>query len=223
MKFTLTTILAFATTGWSVAIPEVKRSGAISITPHCEYSSSIGVLGCKIDVNNVAYWPSSPSCNNICVKVSANGRSVNLLKIDQSGGAYDISYNAWNYLSTGQNATTNPTQGGGIDATYEDVDMSECEHLLTTPEKKLAFSAANSMNFIASCLAEPSSYVAQHSVLYNIANPTCNWGVNEVCNLDLSVSNQPSCPGSVLGIQTLLTSEPVYNIDYGTGAVSLAQ
>lgn len=32
---------------------------AMGITPHDMYSSSVGVLGCKIDTNRVAYWPQS--------------------------------------------------------------------------------------------------------------------------------------------------------------------
>jgi hypothetical protein len=69
------------------------RAAAIGVwtTPHDKYSSSVGVLGCKINTNRVAYWPGSVDCNNICVKLSYNGRSVNLLRIDQSGGAYDVS------------------------------------------------------------------------------------------------------------------------------------
>jgi hypothetical protein len=32
----------------------VKRGGGgISVTPHAQYSSSVGVLGCKIDTNRV--------------------------------------------------------------------------------------------------------------------------------------------------------------------------
>lgn len=220
MQYTLTTLAGLAASVSATAIPEVKRSGGISITPHDSYSSSIGVLGCKIDTNRVAYWPTFPSCNNMCVKVSANGRSVNLLKIDQSGGAYDISYDAWNYLSTGLSAVDNPTTGGGVSATYEDVDMSECADLLKTEDQKLAFTAANSMGFVAGCLAEPSSWMAQNYALYNLANCACTLGEDEVCSLDLSVSNQPSCPHQ-LGIQTPNTNsnDTVENIVYGSGAL----
>jgi hypothetical protein len=144
MKTTIMTVAFLAANAAAIAIPEVKRSGAVSVTPHDMYSSSVGVLGCKIDVNRVAYWPSFPSCDNICVKVTANGRSVNLLKIDQSGGAHDISYDAWNYLNVGKSAKEDPTMGNTIEATYEDVDMSQCADLLKPAAGgKLAFSAAN--------------------------------------------------------------------------------
>lgn len=108
--------------------------------------------------------------------------------------------------------------GGGIDATYEDVDMSECADLLTTEDKSLGFTAANSMGFISSCMAT-DSWVSKNYSLWNIANMVCTLGEDERCNLDLSVSNQPSCPHQ-LGVQTPLTvSPPVENIAYGTGAL----
>jgi len=220
MKFTLATIAGLAATATSVAIPNVKRDGSISVTPHAQYSSAIGVLGCKIDTNRVAYWPGTPGCDSMCVKVSANGRSVNLLWIDSSGGAHDISYDAWNYLSTGKSATEDPTMGGGISATYETLDMSECADNINSPDGKLAFEAANSVNYVVSCSS--NSWFSSNHALYNIADSTCNYGVNDVCTLDLSVSNQPSCAGSTLGDMSPLTSLPVWNIDYGTGEKSLA-
>jgi hypothetical protein len=199
-----------------IAGASVAAAVGVSITPHEQYSSSVGVLGCKINTNRVAYWPMSVGCDNICVQVTAGGRSVNLLHIDQSGGAYDISYDAWNYLSTGQSATTDPTTGGGIPAEYEFVDASNCADLIHTPSGGLPLSASNSIDYLASCLSQPSSFVAQHYTLYNILNPTCTWGVDETCTLDLSVSNQPSC-ASQLGAPVVLTSDPVTNIAYGTG------
>lgn len=197
-----------------------KRDNNILITPHDRYSSSIGVLGCKINTNRIAYWPSSPSCDSICVEVSINGRSVNLLKIDQSGGAYDISYDAWNYLSTGLSAEVYPSTGGLLAATYTDVDMIHCVDIIKEPENRLAFSAANSMNFITSC--SPDSWVGTNYALYNIANSACTYGYDEVCTMpSVSEGNQPNCPHQ-LGSQVELTTCPVYNIDYSTGVKSLA-
>ncbi|KAI1462341.1 hypothetical protein F4805DRAFT_130404 [Annulohypoxylon moriforme] len=223
MLFSVLSFLTCAAAVSATAIPSsapAKRGDSISVTPHDRYSSSIGVLGCKINTNRVAYWPSAPDCNNICVKVSANGRSVNLLKIDQSGGAHDISYDAWNYLSTGKNATENPTAGGGLAATYEDVPMSECADLLND-KKHLAFAAANSMNFITSCSA--NTWVGQNYALYNILNTQCTWGYDELCHMpDPSQGNQPICDHT-LGLTVALTTDPVYNIDYPTGKTSLAQ
>ncbi|KAI1215080.1 uncharacterized protein F4807DRAFT_20242 [Annulohypoxylon truncatum] len=196
-----------------------KRGTSVSVTPHDSYSSSIGVLGCKINTNRVAYWPSAPDCDKLCVKVTANGRSVNLLKVDQSGGAYDISYDAWNYLSTGKNATVDPTAGGGLPATYEDVPMSECADLLKD-KQHLSFAAANSMNFISSCSA--STWVGQNYALYNILNTQCTWGIDELCHLpDPSQGNQPICDHQ-LGLTVALTDCPVININYPTGTTSVA-
>ena len=220
---TTATILGFAAAASAATLPSKftrRQGGGISVTPHDKFSSSIGVLGCKINTNRVAYWPSFPGCDDICVKVSANGRSVNLLKIDQSAGAFDISYDAWNYLVTGQGAEENPTMGGGIDATYETVDPSECADLITEPEGKLAFIAANSVPFITSCPA--NSWIGQNYALYNIKTSVCTYGIDEVCQMpDPSVSNQPTCPHQ-LGAGDPLTNLPVWNIDYGTGEKSIA-
>ncbi|TXB97704.1 hypothetical protein FocTR4_00012160 [Fusarium oxysporum f. sp. cubense] len=59
----------------------------VSITPHDQYSSSIGVLGCKVDTNRIAYWPLEVGCDGICVKVANKGRFLHLLRIDKSQGA----------------------------------------------------------------------------------------------------------------------------------------
>jgi hypothetical protein len=76
------------------------------------------------------------------------------------------------------------------------------------------------MNFIAGCGA--NSWVGQNHELVNIANPTCNYGTDEICTLNMAVSNQPQCPNSVLGNKDVLTTDPVYNIMYGTGKEQLA-
>ncbi|KAK6205924.1 hypothetical protein LQW54_008116 [Pestalotiopsis sp. IQ-011] len=194
---------------------------SVSTTPHDSYSSSIGVLGCKIDTNRVAYWPGSVDCNNLCVKLTYGDRSVNLLRVDQSGGAYDISYDAWAYLQTGKSATVDAITGGGVDMEYEEVDASECADLIQTDGSKLPLSASNSMNFLSSCLAEPDSWVAQNHVLYNICDSVCTLGFDETCTLDLSVSNQPSCPHT-LGLTTTLAGAAVTNIEYESGKAVVA-
>ncbi|KAK3382183.1 hypothetical protein B0T24DRAFT_516079, partial [Lasiosphaeria ovina] len=205
-------ILAFATAA--------AATGAW-VTPHDSYSSSVGVLGCKINTDRVAYWPGSVDCNNICVKLTYGSRSVHLLRIDQSGGAYDISYDAWNYLQTGSSATADPIAGGTVAMDYQEVDASECADLIYTPGSKLPLSAANSMNFVASCLSQPNSWVAKNYVLYNICDAICTLGFDETCSLDLATSNQPSCPHT-LGLTNTLTSAPVYNIQYVTGKTVVA-
>ena len=142
--------------------------------------------------------------------------------VDQSGGAYDISYDAWVYLQTGEGAAKNPIQGGGIGATYKNVDMSQCADLITSPDHKLPLMAANSMSLVGSCIAKTSSYIASNSGLWNIATSQCTYGIPEECTLNMAVSNQPTCPSGKLGIQTPLTDMPVFNLQYGTGKEVLA-
>jgi hypothetical protein len=156
-----------------IAARSLPPSGTVSVTPHEQYSSSIGVLGCKVDTNRIAYWPAPPGCDGMCVQLSYQGRSLHVLHADQSGGAYDISYDAWNTLLTGQSAAADPQQGGGLAMDYAVVDMSNCADILAGAGGKLPLSAANSMNYFASCAAQPASWAAQHSALYNIADPVC--------------------------------------------------
>lgn len=184
-----------------------------AITPHEQYGSSIGTLGCKINTNHVAYFPEEVSCDDICIKVSYGGRKLYLLRIDQSAGYHDISYAAWNWLAFGKHVTEDPQTGGGIDMEYETVHPSNCHDLLD--DGKLPLMAANSMNYLTSCLAQPSSWVANNYRLYNIANDICTLGIDEVCTVNLAVSNQPVCP-SGLGSEAELNLK-VINIAYGTG------
>ncbi|KAH7208455.1 uncharacterized protein BKA55DRAFT_600064 [Fusarium redolens] len=98
--------------------------------------------------------------------VTKERREVYLFKIDSSGGAYDISYDAWNFLVTGKSALEAPSMGGAVLMTYEVVDPSYCVPLLQ--DGRLPLAAANSMNYLANCLQSPNSWVATHHVLYNI-------------------------------------------------------
>lgn len=188
-------------------------------TPHEQYSSSVGVLGCKINTNRVAYWPASVDCSSICVELSHAGRSVKLLRIDQSEGAYDVSYDAWNYLYTGESARDHPATGGPVEMQYRNLSASACADLLD--DGALPLSAPNSMNFLASCLGRPDSWVADHYVLYNVLDSICSLGRDEECTIDWPAANQPDCP-SMLGEPVELTSAPVHNIQYGTGELVLA-
>jgi hypothetical protein len=206
----------------AAALPAVLAGGSgVSVTPHDKYSSSVGVLGCKVNTDRIAYWPGSISCDSICISLSYEGRSVKLLRIDQSQGAHDVSYDAWNYLVSGKSARKDPQMGGGIAMEYEELDASECADLIYTDGNKLPLSASNSINYLASCLAEPSSWVAQNHVLFNVLDAICTWGYDEECTLDLATSNQPKCPHT-LGLTVALTTCPVYDIAYGTGEVMLA-
>ncbi|KAL6857439.1 hypothetical protein ACO1O0_004874 [Amphichorda felina] len=219
MHTSLAALFAASAAIVSVGAVPFRNSQTASITPHDKYSSSIGVPGCKINTNRVAYWPGSVSCDKICVKVTNADRSLYLLKIDSSAGAYDISYDAWNELAFGSSAKENPQMGGGIQMEYEFVDTNNCKDLLD--DGKLPLSAPNSINYVASCLGQPNSWVAKNYKLVNIADSQCKYGKDEECTLDLNVSNQPSCP-STLGTTENL-DKPVFDIEYGTGKEVKAQ
>jgi hypothetical protein len=206
----LLTVLTLAT------IARASASGRVSIwaTPHEQFSSSAGVLGCKVDNNRIAYWPGQVDCNNICVSVSYAGRSLTLLHVDTSEGAYDISYDAWNYLYTGYSAEDQPVSGGPVPMDYEYLHPSECADLIHTEGGGLPLSAPTAMNFLTSCMAQPDSWVAQNHVLYNIIDAICSWGFDEECTLE-PPANQATCPHTLGLLESLPSS--VYNIRYGTG------
>lgn len=215
------TISSVALSALVLATQSAAATTTVPVTPHDSYSSSVGVLGCKINTNRVAYWPSAIDCNNICVSLTYSGRSVYLLRIDQSGGAHDVSYDAWNYLITGKSATDDPTAGGAVDMETENVDVSKCSGLINTSGSALPLSAANSMNYLNMCLEEKAagndSWVGDNYILYNIADPICTYGHDEKCTLaDWPTQNQATCPHT-LGDPVALTSDPVYNIRYPTG------
>lgn len=203
------------------AVAQSSDGGTVWATPHDSYSSSVGVLGCKVNTDRIAYWPGSVDCNNICVSLSYGDRSVKLLRIDSSQGAHDVSYDAWNYLITGYSAAKRPTAGGAVAMEFEYVKPSACSDLIHTDGHKLPLSASNSINFLASCLEQPDSWVAKNYVLYNIQDAICSWGHNEKCDLDWPNANQPAC-SHTLGDSVALTTEPVYNIRYPSGEKVLA-
>jgi hypothetical protein len=214
MLFPIATIAAFAISTTALAVPSTRHT--IPITPHDFHSSSVGVLGCKINTDRDAYWPSAVSCDKICVRVSINGCCVNLLKFDTSGGAYDITYDPYSHLVTGESAKENPITGGSVSATDEDVDMSECKDPLLTKDKNLAFTAANSVSFVTKC-KQANSWVGNNSSLFNIANSACILGVDERCEyLDLNSGNQPTCSHQ-LGLQILMEGLARDDILYSNG------
>ncbi|KAJ6437644.1 endonuclease/exonuclease/phosphatase [Purpureocillium lavendulum] len=61
--------------------------------------------------------------------------------------------------------------------TYEQRDPDECRPLLSGG--KLPLSAANTMNYLGSCLGE-SNWVANHYELVNILDPRCRFGWDEI-------------------------------------------
>ncbi|CEJ91848.1 hypothetical protein VHEMI07536 [[Torrubiella] hemipterigena] len=195
--------------------------GTVWATPHDSYSSSVGVLGCKINTDRVAYWPETVTCDNICVSLSYGGRQVYLLRVDQSGGAHDISYDAWNYLYTGNSAADKPVAGGAIAMEFKPADPSKCSGLINTSGGKMPLSAANSMNYLSDCLSQKDSWIAKNYVLYNILDPICTLGHDETCSLDWPAKNQATC-SHTLGLPDSLKDAPVFNIQYPSGKKVLA-
>lgn len=208
----LVAVLAPVAVGSAIPIWHTRWA---SMTPHEKYSSSVGVLGCKINTNRIAYWPGPVSCNDICIKVSYADRSLKLLKVDSSDGAFDLSYDAWNFLAFGKSAKEEPHQAGGIGMVYELVPPEDCRHLLH--DGLLPLSASNGMNYLTHCLSQPNSWVANNYDLINIVDPaTCKYGWDESCFLDTAISGNPQCPHK-LGSMQRSTERKVTNIEYGTG------
>lgn len=219
-SFSVATV-ATAVLAQAASVAAAASKTKVWATPHDSYSSSIGVLGCKVDTNRVAYWPDTVTCDNICVSLSYEDRQLYLLRIDQSGGAHDVSYDAWNYLYTGKSATDKPVAGGGIEMTAAAADPSKCKDLIHTSGSKLPLSAANSMNYLSDCLSKSDSWVAKNYVLYNVLDPICTLGRDEECKLDWPAQNQATCPHT-LGLPDTLKGSPVYNIRYPSGEKVLA-
>lgn len=200
----------------------LAADGDIWLTPHDRYSSSVGVLGCKVDINHMAYWPEAIGCDDICIEVTAFDRTVTLLRVDNSVGAHDISFNSWNYLETGHPATEKDQikPSGGFTASYKTVDPNNCRQFINgTASGKLPFSAATSINYISNCvLNAPNSWVAKNFELWNIYDSQCNLGYNEICETPdfKSGFNQAQCP-HILGSQDPLVGQDVWDISYPSG------
>lgn len=188
-----------------------------SITPHEQFSSSIGVLGCYMNSDRAAYLPWWPTCDDFCKKISYQGREVIVAHVDTSGGNHDISYDAYNMLVTGFSAADHPIVGGGVLMNMETIDPSNCASLFTGG--KMTFSAPTGSAFPLSCPAD--SWVGQHHELVNIVTSTCTYGIDEICSVNLY--NQMICPsGSLAGANIPLKNKPVYNRKYGTGVQYVA-
>ncbi|PQE12231.1 Cerato-platanin protein [Rutstroemia sp. NJR-2017a BVV2] len=239
----LVSFLALASVAFGAALPDTTTGATnalestaplptgsdipVTITPHPWYSSSQGILGCKINTDHVAYWPSPVDCGeSMCLKLANEGREVYVLRVDQSKPygqtppAHDVSYNAWNYLSIGQWATENATEGGGIDVTYSTIPMTDpnCQALLLNPEKKLPVSAGTSMIYVKKCLGQPGSWASTNIGLWNIQTQACTLGYDEEC---VVVAGDPSCAHPV-NTGPAITNLPVKNVEYGTGNLVLA-
>ncbi|KAI3397178.1 hypothetical protein diail_11152 [Diaporthe ilicicola] len=222
----LTVVMAFAAhaTAQDLAFP---TSGTFGITPHDQFSSTIGALGCKVDVNRMAYWPYWPDCSKMCIKLTFGSRSRTVLHMDVSGGAHDISFDTYQYLAYGTSATAspamlNPAPNGQVQMDYEVVDMSQCADIITSDTGKLAFTAGNP-NQVNKCLGEGSNWVAKNYEVRNIAESQCQYGVDEVCSFD-TVTGTSKCPSGVnsKGSVPLSPAQPVIDYQYPCGTEKIA-
>ncbi|KAH8755087.1 hypothetical protein F5883DRAFT_504803 [Diaporthe sp. PMI_573] len=209
------------TTGLSLG-----STGAVRVTPHDQFSSTIGVHGCKIDVNRLAYWPYWPDCSGMCIKLTHGFRSRTVLHLDVSGSAYDISFDAYQYLAYGSSATAspailNPDRSGAFDVDYQIVDMSECADIITSETGRLSFMAL-SPNQVNKCINEGDNWVAQNYELRNINDPQCQYGLDEPCTLD-PVTGTANCPsGAGMKVAPLSPAQPVIDLRYPCGVKATA-
>ncbi|RDA87791.1 hypothetical protein CP532_2443 [Ophiocordyceps camponoti-leonardi (nom. inval.)] len=182
--------------------PPGRPGGNIKATAHVQYSSSIGVLGCKgVDLSRIAFFPGTPSCDDICVKVTYQGRSVNLLRIDSSGsapspdnsGTFDMSCQAYDFLVHGTDNKDSCKTGDRTPMSYETVDPQECKHLLT--DGVLPISAPNP-NYYVECAKSPTFNQGSLKLkLFNINDARCQYGIDEECSW--SGVGDPKCPSGL--------------------------
>ena len=204
----LTAAITPTAAGPAAALPR-SAAASVQVTPHDSYSSSIGVLGCKVDPNRIAYFPSFPSCASLCKRVSHAGRSLVLLHADTSGGAYDISYDAFVQLVTGQSARVNPIAADPTVMEVEDVPTGDpaCRALL--PGGRLPM-MASSPNWALGCPGWEGLVE-----FWNVMDTQCRWGRFEICGFD---GNVPSCPSGMANPTWVIPPDQhVKNIEYMTG------
>jgi hypothetical protein len=59
----------------------MAAASAVGATPRVEYSSSVGVLGCKINIDLVAYWPKPVERDRFCAKLTTDKGNLNVLQL----------------------------------------------------------------------------------------------------------------------------------------------
>ncbi|KAG8630921.1 hypothetical protein KVT40_000061 [Elsinoe batatas] len=189
-----------------------------TVTGHVEYRSTIGVLGCKVDTNAVAYWPTTGDCDSVCAKVRnpATGIEKTVLTIGTSSASsvYDISWKRYVELK-GQPDTPEGNAAaydGGTPMEVFPVTMDQCEDLIYYEEdgqKKLPFLAL-SPNFLNECQASsPNSWVAQNGVLLDFVNDCCTIGKDQKC----TGPNPVYCAdGALAGYSQVKTNLAVMNV-----------
>lgn len=176
-------------------------SVVIALDSHVEYSSSMGVLGCLINTNRIAYFPMMPPCTNPCIKLTApNGNTINVLHIDQSGGSYDISMDAYKTLKygAGWKSINGLPEAKWDGVKYEYVSMDQCKDIL--PEGKMPVMAKSPNKFNECLVSDPQSFWAKNTQFYDIDDARCLRGVLQKCEI-LPPNNIPTCAnGNMAGM-----------------------
>lgn len=153
----------------------------------------MGVIGCLVNTNRIAYFPMTPPCSNPCIKLTApNGNTINVLHIDQSGGSYDISMDAYKTLKYGAGwASINALPEAKWDGVkYEYVSMDQCKGIL--PSGKLPVIAKSPNKYVECVASEPQSFWAKNTQFYDIDDARCLRGVMQTCEM-VPPNNTPTC------------------------------
>lgn len=153
--------------------------------------SGVGALGCKVNPNMVAYQPGPVNCDNICVQVSYQGRSVVLLNVGQPQVNFGVSYDAWNYLGFGVSAYMSAQPAAVLPMSWDYVSNELCRGLMYQGQLPLGVGAGS--GFAQYCTAnQPNSWVANNHMIWNLSD-SCGQGHDEVCDMAWGTNN-PTCP-----------------------------
>lgn len=199
---------------WAIAQASVGKRAVF--TPHVQFASSAGVLGCKININRVGYLPTFPGCDNMCVRIRnpVTDFQLTVLHVDQSQGAHDISADAFAFLITGKGALGQTVPSDPTEMEYSVVPMEQCHEHIHTEGNKMPIIAVNP-NAVVNCMQNsPRSWLARNHVLLNYANSCCTLGSETVCSFPSPYYGgaQPVCEKGVLGLQTPCKTQAM-NID----------
>lgn len=163
----------------------------------------------------------------MCIKLKYGSRSRTVLHIDQSAGAYDISFDTFQYLAFGTSAIPSPGSptyllaGSSFPLDYEVVDMSECADIITSDTGKMSFIAGNP-NQVVACVGKGNNWVAQNYEVRNMKDAQCQYGIDEVCTLD-AATGIAKCPSGKLNIDTPLSpAQPVIDLTSPCGDEHIA-
>lgn len=160
---------------------------SLAITPHSQFSSSLGLVGCMVNTSRMAYWPECiDTCRGSCYKVTHGSRSVYLLHADNSGGAHDISAEAMIYLTDGTTPSQpNHLQSGPVTMQVEPADFSQCTYILK--DSKFWMSALHPTAY-TDCIghSDAGTFMLDNAGFLNIDDPTAltSGTMDDTCKWD---------------------------------------